>query len=285
MMKGTAILGCLVAAFWSASPACAAETAKVPQQTTPQPPAAVPATRPAFKPLPRVLQRRSGALSCPRVTSTPVTLPPPVYDMARGDCALIGKSAEIEAFLRALEETAARCHTRQESNWRKLQEDKARLDREIDALPPAEPTGGSMRAGMPAAPAAEPLDSDMREDWQYTNWLRSMREDTAKYCQMVDELPEMLANTCSDINLNIADYGGGATDIQKTIYHQWLARDLDATRRYRYDSATRYYTYTLQNYSFGNFRRYFREENIRCGEGSGVTPIPPRYETLPLRKQ
>ncbi len=212
----------------------------------------------------RTCQKRSAALSCPRVSRTPVFLPPPVYDMNRGDCALLGRKAEIEAYLAALEETAARCHARQESIWHALQDVKDRFDRQIDALPQAEHAGGAMRSSFLSAMPAEPDDMAGSAPQFYSVWLRRIRESTANYCHMVDELPKTMANSCATINRNISSNGGCATDMQKMAYQHWIDHDLESTRLDRYDAANLYYTNKLQRYGWGNFRRYFSEENILC---------------------
>lgn len=230
----------------------------------------VPVTGPVFILPPKIIEVPDEevpgkALSCPTVVSTPLDLPAPVYDMERGDCALVGKGAEIEAWLLAMEEAAAFCQARQDSAWNELQETKARLDKEINALPPTQPTGGTQRPGMPEPVEVVKAEPDRRAGWRYTNWLNSIRENTLNYCNMVDELPKKLAHTCNTIKQNVDSNDGGATDVQKMVYRQWLTRDLNATRSYDYEAATQYYNETLATDGWGNFRRYFSEDRIDCG--------------------
>lgn len=263
MIKSATSAGIVIAVFLSAGPALAADVTKLAQQAIPT----VPVTGPVFIAPPRIIEAPSEVLSCPVVTTTPINLPPPVYDMTQGDCALVGKAEEIEAYLQALEEEAAFCKARQESSWEELVEAKARLDKEINALPPTVPTGGTKRPGMPKPPDIAKIEPDRRIGWRYTNWLNSIRENTLNYCRVVDELPKTLAHTCTTISQNVENSGGGATDIEKMVFRQWLTRDLNATRSYDYDAATQYYNDTLETDGWGNFRRYYREDKIRCSEG------------------
>lgn len=257
MSRRAASAGILFAVILNAGPALAVEDTTLAQQVI--------QIGPVFTMPPRFIEIPSEVLSCPSVTTTPINLPPPVYDMRQGDCALIGKGEEIEAYLRALEETAALCNQRQEYNWLVLEKAKEKLEREIKALPSTQPTGGTRRPGMPEPLGVEQAEPDRREGWRYTNWLQSMTENTLNYCRLVDELPKTMAHTCNTIKQNVEDNGGGATDVQKMVFRQWLTRDLNATRSYDYDSAIRYYNETLLTDGWGNFRRYFSEDKISCG--------------------
>ncbi len=262
MIKGATSAGILFAVFLNAGSALAVEDTGLAQQAVPP----APVTRPVFIEPPRIIEIPGEVLSCPSVTATPINLPPPVYDMKQGDCALVGKTEEIEAYLRALEDTAAFCQARQESSWDELEAAKARLDREINALPSTQPTESTRRPGLPEPQDVVKDEPDRREGWRYTNWLHSIRENTLTYCRMVDELPKTLAHTCATISQNVENNGGGATDIQKMVFRQWLRRDLNATRSYDYDAATQYYNETLQTDGWNNFRRHFSEERISCGD-------------------
>lgn len=257
MSRRATSAGVLFSVFLSAAPAHAVEDTLHAQQT-------VPVTGPVFILPPKIFDVPGGALSCPVVTSTPVNLPPPVFDMKRGDCALIGRSDEIEAWLRALEEVAAFCKARQESSWEELVNAKEKLDSEIKALPKTVPSGGTRRPGMPEPPEVVQAAPEQREGWRYTNWLNSIRENTLNYCRMVDELPNTLAHTCNTIKQNVDSNGGGATDVQKMVFRQWLTRDLNATRSYDFDTATQYYNDILGTDGWGNFRQYFSEDKINC---------------------
>ncbi len=223
-----------------------------------------PVTGPVFIMPPKIIDVPGELLSCPAVIPTPIELPAPVYDMERGDCALLGKTDEVEAWLHAMEEAAAFCQARQESSWDELVKARDTLEREIKALPTTQPSGGTRRPGMPEPSDAVQTEPELREGWRYTNWLNSIRENTINYCNMVDELPKKLSHTCNTIRKNVDNNGGGATSIQKMVYRQWLTRDLNATRSYDYDAATQYYNDILRSDGLGNFRRYFSEDRIRC---------------------
>ena len=63
------------------------------------------------------MELTSKYLICPTIPNTAPVIPPGPYDEELGDCALRGKSAEIESWLTALEGIAADCQANREPNW------------------------------------------------------------------------------------------------------------------------------------------------------------------------
>lgn len=224
---------------------------------------------PGMRPVVRAKLPTGSGLTCPAVPHTAVTLPPAPYDEKRGDCALVGKSKEIETYLRALEAMAAGCNARRASAWQNVLDARARLDREIDALPAPPPEDWAhIQPVRPSSGHVEPAeygDNVLPAGGEYTQWLKTIGENTAKYCKLIDELIKPLAEACQETREDVA-WANGATDAQKASFHSRIRWAMHAAT-IRYDYTAFFYTNTLQQYGWGNFRQYFNESAIECGGG------------------
>ena len=76
----------------------------------------------------------SDYLICPTIPYTAPVIPPGPYDEELGDCALIGKSEEIETWLTALEQIAANCLANREPNWSDTLAVRSTLDIKVDEI-------------------------------------------------------------------------------------------------------------------------------------------------------
>lgn len=217
---------------------------------------------------PGVPPPRGGArrLICPSVPNNPVSLPPPPYDEARGDCALRGKASQIETWLSALEGIAATCQARRAGYWQATLDSQRNLRNQIDGLPlaPAE----AQQYVQPACPAypggmepSEPSEPSPREGWHYTEWLKRIGKDVVKYCGLVDRLIEPMNKACDEINFYLGCQL--TTEATKASYRSLLDGKRNAAQL-RYDYTEFFYANTLRQYGWGNFRAYFNESAIRC---------------------
>ena len=90
-------------------------------------------------------------LSCPSIPNTNRRISLAPYNEEVGDCALIGKSEEIEAWLTELEGIAERCRANRAPNWADTVAARDKLDAKIDVLEGTEkgPTyHGNLLMGM-----------------------------------------------------------------------------------------------------------------------------------------
>jgi hypothetical protein len=208
-------------------------------------------------------------LVCPMIPSTAVLLPPAPYDEQLGDCALIGKSEEIEAWLTALEQIAASCQANRATNWSNALVARADLDSQIDEfvkgpqdLNLCTPYGSPEPAG---AAEGSPLPTHY-----YTRWLKSIGENVGEYCTMIDELVQPLWQACDEINFSL-----GKCQTDPEWYHSIVNTKMNVAQ-INFNYTDFFYTDTLQTSGWGNFRLYYSEASNGC---SNVDPIP--LSTLP----
>jgi len=221
----------------------------------------------AAKPPIRVTQIELKCPVTPAVKSKARVVRFPI-DEKKGDCALVGKGVEIENYLRSLETLAAECKARIGESWSGVQEAKAKLDTEIDALPgetppriEAPPLCGVISPSEPG----EPLEGGF-EGNQYTNWLKRIGKDTVKFCRLVDELVKPLKKSCDEMNEEIRcliESHQGVSDATKTAMHRRLAGSMNAATR-NHDYLDFFYNNTLSVFGWGNFRKYFNESTLKC---------------------
>ncbi len=227
---------------------------------------------------PEVVQGGLSSLSCPGIPSTEVFLPAVPYDEEIGDCALVGRSAEVEAWLTELEQIAASCHANRASNWATALATREDLDAQIDQLQlqlpeaPQDPSDPILSEGLCPYGIAEELEDDtLRRSPRthlYTNSLKTIGENVLKYCTMVDELVEPLWQACDEINFYQECQ---APDPQQ--YHSIVESQMDAAQT-RYDSTEFFYEQTLLTSGFADFRMFFDEDDINCSPVPQGTSLP-----------
>lgn len=252
----------------------------------------------SFQPI-RLVPRARTSLTCPETTRTKTAIPPLPFDKDANDCALIGRGDEIEAFLTAMERIAASCLARRESAWEATQDAYENLLAQINALAPEPEEGQGMDnfliEAAPLCTRIEPIDGEIapagpmdEEGEYYTNWLRRIRDNVEKYCEMIDEFSEPLVKACEHINTELPcfiEHYGGVPDSYKEAYRGRLAgKHNAATLKYEYTDF--FYTNTLQTYGWGNFREYYHEESIEC-PGKEMTvkepvPLSPQDSIRPM---
>ncbi len=214
-------------------------------------------------------------LVCPGIPSTAVLIPPAPYDEALGDCALIGRSGEIEAWLVELEGIAENCRANRETNWVSTLAARDNLNSQVDELEPGlepKPRGAKTETSqlelglfpeaecpiytyseLPESPVLIPLPT-----YYYTNWLKRIGENVGEYCAMVDELVKPLWQACDEINFY---QDCQAPDIE--LYHSIIERQMN-TAQSNYNNTDSFYTNSLQTSGWGNFRMSFNEAYIDC---------------------
>ncbi len=213
-------------------------------------------------------------LTCPEPTKQAVTLPKMPVPEGSDDCALIGKSAEIEAYLKSLEAAAAKCNARREASYKNALAAKQKLDNQIDQLWPSPPNLPKSFKMAPICSESEPSvigtsPSEMVPDEQdYTSWLKRVGGDVKEYCGIIDtQFISGIANACKSMNKEIPcimDYYKGVKDTDKVAFHARLNGQLNALN-ILYTYTDFFYKKTIVEYGIGNFRKYYNESNLDCG--------------------
>jgi hypothetical protein len=217
------------------------------------------------------MQLSSAYLICPFIPNTNIQIPPAPYDEAIGDCALRGKSAEIETWLTSLEQIALSCYLNREPNWDYTLARRAYLDIKVDQLVDTSPISqdeegqvvefNSRSPVCPVYQSSEPselLGSMAIPSHIYTDWLKTIGEDVEKYCKMIDELVKPLWQACDEIN-HYQDCQAPDPD----QYHAIIALRMNIAQN-NYDSTGSFYTNRLQTNGWGNFRTYYSESFLDC---------------------
>lgn len=221
------------------------------------------------------LELVSDFLICPTVPSSAPLIPPGPYDEELGDCALRGKSAEIEAWLIALESIAAGCLANREPNWADTLAVRSTLDIKVDEMeisqpePTVTPSNDLYISGVegidpscPMYPGPEGSFSSSGiippDTHHYTYWLMSIAEDVERYCIMIDELVKPLWQACDEIN-----FYQDCQEPNHEQYHAIIEASMNAAN-IDYEYTDFFYTHTLQDSGWGNFRSYFVETSIDC---------------------
>ncbi|MCK4489103.1 MAG: hypothetical protein KAU23_02530 [Anaerolineales bacterium] len=220
-------------------------------------------------------------LVCPSIPSTAVLIPPAPYDEDLGDCALIGRSGEIEAWLVELELIAENCRANREANWASALAARDNLDSQIDEFEP-EPEGVEtvtpqieieLDAEVSCPIYDDPETSELPElipppTHRYTHWLKRIGENVGEYCTMIDELVKPLWQACDEIN-----FYQDCQAPNPEQYHSIIEWKMNAAQ-INYNYTDFFYTNTLQTYGWGNFRVYFNEASIDCPIVQQLASIP-----------
>jgi len=224
------------------------------------------------------MELSSKYLICPTIPYTTPVIPPGPDDEERGDCVLRGKSAEIEAWLTALEGIAANCQANLEPNWAAVVAAREYLDANIDELEDLvtviTPTVDiDDEDGWFDAPVQtrrlnysdpytsdDSLDEDESSDTSllYTNKLMKIGENVEEYCTMIDEIIKPIWQACNEINY-FQDYQ--APDPEE--YHSILETSMNDAQA-NYDASNLFYTNTLQTDGWEDFRSSFNAAELDC---------------------
>ncbi len=202
-------------------------------------------------------------LDCPSIPNTNRRISLAPYNEEVGDCALIGKSEEIEAWLTKLEGIAETCRTNREPNWANTLATRELLDAKIDVLQETE-AGPNLSAGKDCVwheASSNSSDSVWIEPpptHYYTNWLMMIRSDVEKYCNMVDEIIKPLWQACKEIN-----YYQDCQAPDPEQYHSTIKWKMNVAQ-INYDHTDFFYTNTLQVDGWDDFRLEFDESSINC---------------------
>lgn len=224
-------------------------------------------------------------LICPIIPNTSPTIPTGPYNEESGDCALRGKSEEIEAWLSELEQIAADCQANRESNWADTLAARDYLDTRIDELEisqdqmpdtsdDSEPSiyVEPMEASCPSyqRPLSDwgTIDSSSDPDTYYTSWLKRIGQNVEKYCRMVDELIEPLWLACDEIN-----FYQNCQDPNPDQYHA-IVQSMMNRAEINYTYTEFFYTQTLELYGWGNFRTSFNQTHLDCPPVQAISTTP-----------
>jgi len=221
------------------------------------------------------MELSSKYLICPTIPNTAPVIPPGPYDEEIGDCALRGKSAEIETWLTALEQIAANCLANREPNWSDTVAVRSTLDIKVDEMEVSQPEPTVtpynellMDPSVLANPMCPPYNNTEEgisssgivppDTHHYTEWLMRIAERVEKYCLMTDELVKPLWQACDQIN-----FYQDCQEPNHQMYHAIIDASMNAAN-VNYEYTDFFYTNTLQEYGWGNFRLYFNESSIFC---------------------
>jgi len=227
----------------------------------------------------------SDYLICPTIPNTAPVIPPGPYDEELGDCALRGKSAEIETWLTELEQIALSCQANREPNWAATLVAREYLDAKIDELvlfdfapiriekfEEEDETGPSDSSEYKkpwfdienCGPYKSAEDSESGQDHfqlhshHYTDLLISISENVDGYCTMIDDLIKPIWQACDQININqycqVRD---------REEYHSILELRMNDAQT-NYDSIDLFYTNTLQTDGWDDFRSSYIAVSLGC---------------------
>jgi hypothetical protein len=228
------------------------------------------------------MELESYYLICPIIPNTAPVIPPGPYDEELGDCALRGKSAEIETWLTELELIAASCQANRDTNWAATLAARDYLDANIDEFevidiefvvidvgptitPPAFQSPGII-AGLPTKcpDYRESISVDIElaipppRKKYYTGLLISIGEDVVEYCTKIDELIKPLWRACDEINFYQECQAPNWEE-----YHSIIESGMNESQT-NYDNTENFYTNTLQTDGWDRFRSSFNEDALDC---------------------
>jgi len=203
-------------------------------------------------------------LSCPSIPNTNRRIILVPYNEEVGDCALIGKSEEIEAWLTELEGIAEKCRLNRAPNWASTLAARTKLDSGIDNLVEVVfPTGESIKSDSEIhcfnSPVVDPTEDGDPLPYPtnyYTIQLKRIGEDVGKYCKMIDELVKPLWQACDKVN-----FYQDCQSPNPEQYHSIVESGMNKAQ-INYDYTDFFYTNTLQIYGWGKFRTEFNEFSI-----------------------
>lgn len=239
-------------------------------------------------------------LICPTVPNSSPIIPPGPYDEDLGDCALKGKSAEIEAWLTELEEIAAGCQANREPYWSDTLAARDLLDIKIDDLrvieiepiefegeeePGEQEQNGSIfnSPGITENEDEIPISCQGYEREIYddptneaspdrshifTAKLIRITNNVEKYCTMIDELIKPLWFGCDEIN-----HYQDCQDPDLEQYHGVIEQRMIEAQS-SYDFTDLFYAEYLMQSGWDDFRSEFSESSIYC-------PLDPAVDSMP----
>ncbi len=213
-----------------------------------------------------------GYIICPVIPYSEILIPQGPYDEEVGDCALVGKSEEIEIWLTELESIAESCHANRETNWADTLVVRDNLDSKIDMLnevtrpkPADSEIDGNSHNAQPGCPfydGSEPIDPSSNNNspltHYYTNQLMGIEANVENYCTMIDELVKPLWRACDMINFYQECQAPNPEQ-----YHSFVELQMNAAQ-INYDYTDFFYTNTLQIYGWDAFMSNYNESFINC---------------------
>ncbi len=148
---------------------------------------------------------------CPKLQMPELNLPPQPFDESSGDCALLGKSSEINAYVRYLEHLADQCNIRSPEVMQHVLAVKSNINRQISQLPVGTEKAPDFSCFVNNPPVSEASCPDElvessekraypeKQGWTYTVWLESLRDSTLDYCRSVYGSEKPLIGECGKI--------------------------------------------------------------------------------------
>jgi len=207
-----------------------------------------------------------GYLTCAIIPSTDLLIPPKPYDEVVGDCALVGKSEEVEIWLTELESITESCRADREPNWEDTLATRVSLDSRIDNLEEVGPlpTPTNWRDGdLEEVCYFNYGNAELPDEYRYplpshyyTYWLMRISDNVEKYCTMIDELIKPLQQACDEIN-----YYQDCQNLDVDKYHAIVEARMNIAQT-KYDSTELFFTYNLQTLGWENFRQEFDEPSL-----------------------
>jgi hypothetical protein len=235
------------------------------------------------------LELSNDYLICPIVPETPITIPPPPYDEDIGDCALRGKSADIETWLTVLEQIALDCQVNRVTNWVAVLTTRDHLDNQIDELKGAEIAPIQVDKYEEDETSSYPVESAAEQSGQvttgkapcdpyqtqepaesysggetgephnyYTVMLKNIGENVVKFCIMIDELIQPLWQACDEIN-----FYQDCQEPDPERYHSIVEVKMDNAQT-NYDRSGNFYNQSLVIAGWEDFRTSFDESSLDC---------------------
>ncbi len=196
-------------------------------------------------------------LDCPSIPTTFIIIPSPPHDEQVGDCALIGRTEEIETWLNELEAIAESCRATRESKWSATLATREHLDAKIDMLQEGHTfLEACDYPGLTVNPG-NAVVTNIAPTHYYTNWLMVIRSDVEKYCNTIDEIVKPLWQACTEINFYQDCQAPNPVE-----YHLLIKWGMNSAQA-KYDQTDSLYTH-LQTWGWDEFRTRFYGTTLYC---------------------